>query len=176
MRVAVEGVGGSRSKRLALLMLGGVTLLEEAFVIQRVSLLAMLALVAIVIPVGAAQTMTGHIQVNECVPEQGVPSQSWVGPYGRMYSQTGTPSTLTIHYINEAPKPASTIEFGLVANNRLIAEVRDKGTFSTGAKIKHVFGISPNVFPIGTAFTFCVPLRVKYADGSVWTNPNPPSM
>ncbi|HEV2908031.1 MAG TPA: hypothetical protein VGX02_02075 [Candidatus Eremiobacteraceae bacterium] len=144
--------------------------------IQRVIVLAALAVLAMSIPVSAGQMMPGNIMVNECVPNEGSPSQSWVGPWGGMYAQTGTPSTLTIHYINEAPKTASSIEFGLLANNRLIAAVRDKGKFSTGAKIKHVFGISPNVFPIGTAFTFCVPLRIKYADGSVLTNPKAPAI
>lgn len=31
------------------------------------------------------------------------------------------------------------------------------------------------IFPIGTAFPYCAVLRVQYADGSVWQNPNPPA-
>jgi len=64
-----------------------------------------------------------------------------------------------------------TIEFGLVANGVLRAEVRDVGTFSPGAEIKHSFGISANVFPIQTGLPQCIPLRITFADGSKWRNP-----
>ena len=62
------------------------------------------------------------------------------------------------------------IEFGLVANGRLVAEVRDVGTFSPGAEIKHQFGLNPNVFPLQTALSRCVPLRIIFADGTTWKN------
>jgi hypothetical protein len=61
-----------------------------------------------------------------------------------------------------------------VANNRLVAMVRDRGTFSPKAEIKHVFGISDNVFPLGTALTSCVPVRITYENGTVWNNPAMP--
>ena len=56
------------------------------------------------------------------------------------------------------------IEFGLVARGTLIAEVRDVGKFSPNIEIKHSFGLSPNVFPIGTGLPQCVALRVTYAN------------
>jgi hypothetical protein len=56
----------------------------------------------------------------------------------------------------------------------LVAEVRDVGTFSHGAEIKHTFGLSPNVFPISTGLPECVPLRITYENGKVWHNPRLP--
>ena len=66
------------------------------------------------------------------------------------------------------------IEFGLVTSGTLRAEVKDVGTFSPGAEIKHKFGISPNVFPLQTALEQCVPLRITFADGTKWRNPGLP--
>jgi hypothetical protein len=68
------------------------------------------------------------------------------------------------------------IEFGLVVHGNLVAEVRDVGTFSPGAEIKHEFGISPNVFPIQTSFARCVALKITFADGSKWKNPHLPAL
>ena len=55
----------------------------------------------------------------------------------------------------------------------MVAEVRDVGTFSPGAEIKHQFGLSPNVFPLGTSIVECVPLKITFVDGSKWKNPAP---
>ena len=112
--------------------------------------------------------------VNECVPNQGSPSQTWIGPWGGSNTALGTPATLTIHYANESPKTATSIEFALVANQRALALVRDRGKFSTGAVIKHVFNIANNIGYIGTDLTYCVPVRIHYTDGTVWSNPNLP--
>jgi hypothetical protein len=122
-----------------------------------------------------AMMMPGHIRVDACVPNQGTPSQTWIGPWGGMNTNLGTPATLTIHYANESPKPAASIEFALVANQRALALVRDVGTFSTGAEIRHVFNIANNIGFIGTDLTYCVPVRIHYKDGSVWSNPQLPS-
>lgn len=148
---------------------------------------------------GAAQTSasmsgpTTHahasslIHVSDCNPKLNV-SQSggfvgytpayyrgyWGDPYGARYYQPAVTTTnpeLAIHYMNVSSKPMTTIEFGLVANGILKAEVRDVGTFSPNAEIKHKFGISPNVFPIGTGLPQCVPLRITFADGTHWRNP-----
>ena len=101
----------------------------------------------------------------------------WADPYGARYYQPPTSTTqpeLAIHYKNITHKTMSAIEFGLVANGRLVAEVRDEGTFSPNAEIKHRFGISANVFPIPTGLPQCVPLRVTFADGTKWRNPGLP--
>lgn len=106
----------------------------------------------------------------------------WGGPYwsdiyGARYYRAPMSTTspqLHIDYVNVSPKTMHSIEFGLVANGILKAEVRDVGTFSNGAEIKHTFGLSPNVFPIGTGLPQCVPLRINFADGSKWRNPTLP--
>jgi len=143
---------------------------------------------------GAAQTSaptpaSSLIHVSHCNPSLNV-SQSggfyrgytpgfyrggfWGDPYGVRYYQppvTTTNPQLAIDYKNISPKTMHEIEFGLIANRNLVAEVRDVGTFSTGAEIKHKFGISPNVFPIHTGLPQCVALRITFADGTKWRNP-----
>ena len=130
------------------------------------------------------------LHVSDCNPRLNVQQSGfvgyspgfWGGPYwgdaygGRFYQPpiTTTSPELAIHYKNISPKTMSEIEFGLVANGVLKAEVRDVGTFSTGAEIRHKFGISANVFPIGTGLPRCVPLRITFADGTKWRNPNLP--
>lgn len=102
------------------------------------------------------------------------PGPYWGDVYGARYYQppvTTTNPELAIHYKNISPKTMHQIEFGLVANGILKAEVRDVGTFSSGVHIKHRFGISANVFPIGTGLPQCVPLRITFADGTTWRNP-----
>lgn len=91
------------------------------------------------------------------------------------YPVEGNP-TLGIDYVNETTVVMKDIEFGLIAHGNLVAEVRDVGTFSPGAEIKHEFGISHNVFPIGTSMTECVPLRITFADGTKWKNPHLPAL
>jgi hypothetical protein len=102
----------------------------------------------------------------------------WVDVYGYRYMQP--PPTTTAHlgidYVNITNKVMSTIEFGLLARGTLVAEVRDVGTFSPGAEIKHEFGISPNVFPLGTGLSRCVPLRITFSDGTKWRNPHLPAI
>lgn len=101
----------------------------------------------------------------------------WPNVYGYRYYQppvrTGSP-TLNIDYHNATSKTMKQIEFGLVANGNLVAEVKDVGTFSPGAEIKHEFGLSPNVFPLSTSLAKCIPLKVTFDDGSKWRNPKLP--
>jgi len=106
----------------------------------------------------------------------------WGGPYwgdvyGYRYYRAPMASTspqLGIDYVNISARTMHAIEFGLIANGILKAEVRDVGTFSPNAEIKHTFGVSPNVFPIGTGLPRCVPLRITFADGTKWRNPELP--
>ena len=150
----------------------------------------------------ASQTHTGvsaaaPVHVKRCEPQQGTTTITsagyspgyypaggryyWRDPYGHRYRQypvtatahTSNP-TLHIDYVNTNPKPLKEVQFGLVAKGHLVAEVRDVGTFSQGSEIKHSFGLSPNVFPLGTGLARCVPLRVTYEDGTTWTNPHLP--
>ncbi|MBC5799247.1 MAG: hypothetical protein GIX03_11020 [Candidatus Eremiobacteraeota bacterium] len=104
----------------------------------------------------------------------------WVDPYGFRYYQPApiapapAAPTLGIDYVNTSPQTAKAVDFGLIARGHVIAEVRDVGTFTTGARIQHEFGLSPNAFPIGTGLPQCVPLLVEYQDGKVWKNPRRP--
>jgi hypothetical protein len=99
---------------------------------------------------------------------------SWYDPWGFAYPQYAlgpANGTLAIDYTNVTPSVMRTIEFGLIARGELVAEVRDVGTFSPNAEIKHRFGLNPNVFPLQTALTQCLPLRIVFADGTTWVNP-----
>jgi len=101
----------------------------------------------------------------------------WNDVYGYRYWQPSyvqNNPTLAIDYSNQTSKVMKSIEFGLIANGNLVAEVKDVGTFSPGIEIKHEFGISPNVFPLQTGLPRCVPLRIAFADGTHWRNPRLP--
>ena len=144
----------------------------------------------------AAQMTTQHpIQVNNCNPERNVtynyagytpaywPSPyyrgywGWPSVYGPTYYQAPVQNnpTLGIDYVNVTHAVMKQIEFGLIVKGSLVAEVKDEGTFSPGAEIKHKFGLSPNVFPLQTSFAKCVPLKIAFEDGSRWKNPHLPA-
>jgi hypothetical protein len=126
------------------------------------------------------QTPGSHITVDQCNAHRhagGSPGHAWIDPYGRYHGMGNFPyyvGFLAIEYVNEARKPAKEVDFGLVSRGSLIALAKDVGTFSSGARIAHEFSIDPEAFPIGTAFPYCAVMRVKYADGTEWRNPNPP--
>lgn len=144
----------------------------------------------------ASQLTTEHpVRVNACNAERNV-SYGWAGytpgfypgyaggwwgypsVYGPMYYQPPVASqspTLGIDYMNVTHATMKQIEFGLLVRGSLVAEVKDVGTFSPGAEIKHKFGLDPNVFPLQTSFTKCVPLKITFEDGSHWKNPHLPA-
>jgi hypothetical protein len=143
-------------------------------------------------PAPAAVPARSLIQVSDCNPKLNVQQFGggyagfapgpwgggyWGDVYGASFYQppvtTANPQ-LAIHYRNISPKTMSKIEFGLVANGVLLAEVLDVGTFSPNAEIKHRFAISANVFPIRTGLPQCVPLRITFEDGTKWRNPGLP--
>jgi hypothetical protein len=148
---------------------------------------------------GAAQPMSvsakAHYPVNvtTCQPSRNVmvsgggwtpgfyPGRPyyWSTVYGYSYYQPPVRSsnpTLSIDYTNTTDKPMKQIEFGLLANGNLVAEVKDVGTFSPGAEIKHQFGLTNSVFPINTGLARCVPLKIQFEDGTKWRNPHLPSL
>lgn len=103
----------------------------------------------------------------------------WYDVYGYRYYQppvVRNNPTLAIDYSNQTQKVMKEIEFGLIANGNLVAEVKDVGTFSPGVEIKHQFGLNENVFPLQTALAHCVPLRIHFADGTKWKNPHLPHL
>jgi hypothetical protein len=149
------------------------------------------AILAISASPAVAVTVTGPpVHVSACNPQlnQSVSYPPayypagryyWNDVYGQRYYQPPIASTnpqLGIDYINATQTVMTQIEFGLIANGRLVAEVRDVGTFSPGAEIKHKFGLSPNVFPLQTGLPRCVPLRITFANGTMWKNPHLPAM
>ena len=145
----------------------------------------------------AAHVTTPHpIQVNACNPERNV-TYNWAGytpgfypgyayggywgwpsVYGPMYYQPPAAQanpTLGIDYMNVTHAVMKQIEFGLIVRGALVAEVKDVGTFSPGAEIKHKFGLNENVFPLQTSYARCVPLKITFEDGSHWRNPHLPA-
>ena len=162
------------------------------------SFLAVCAALSALIPIAvAAATANAPIEVHRCEPVEGTTTVGgympgyyplygpyyWRDPYGYRYRQYPYPATvsttspaLNIDFVNVTPRAVKEVEFGLVARGSLIAEVRDVGTFSQGAEIRHRFGLNPNAFPIGTGLPQCLPLRVTYSDGSVWTSPHLPKL
>jgi hypothetical protein len=160
---------------------------------------AALCAIAVFPAVAAAQhaphvTMPHPITVNSCNPQRNVhmtagyvpayypvgmgPYWGWPSVYGPSYYQypvAGNP-TLGIDYVNATSVVMKDIEFGLVANGQLVAEVRDVGTFSPGIEIKHEFGLNRNVFPLQTGLPRCVPLKITFADGTKWKNPHLPAL
>jgi hypothetical protein len=106
------------------------------------------------------------------------PYWGWPSVYGPTYYSypvRGNP-TLSIDYMNATSTVMKQIEFGLIVHGNLVAEVKDVGTFSPGAEIKHEFGISENVFPIQTSYAQCVPLKITFEDGTHWKNPHLPAL
>lgn len=128
---------------------------------------------------GLKQTPGAQILVTRCDPHRHTPGTAhpWIDPYGVLHPATNFPYAegfLAITYVNRNTQPAKEVDFGLVSRGSLIAVANDAGTFSPGASIAHEFAVSPEIFPIGTALPYCAVLRVKYADGTEWHNPNPP--
>lgn len=124
------------------------------------------------------QTAGSNVHVTTCSAVKGRAG------YTETYSDEGKLRTrhveqedsyLKIHYRNTAQAVAREIDFGLVARNELVDKVKDVGTFSPGVLIQHKFKVSREIFPLRTALPYCAVLRVRYDDGRVWTNDNPPN-
>jgi hypothetical protein len=157
---------------------------------------------ALRVPPAGAYTATTegarHINVLVCEPTKSVTtsgpamygpgfypgyyprSRYWDDVYGYPYYQgpvaVNETGSLRIDYKNVTKFTMQTIDFGLIANGRLVAEVRDVGKFSPNIEIKHTFSLNPNVFPLGTALPQCVPLRITYEDQATWVNPHLPAL
>jgi hypothetical protein len=155
--------------------------------------LGLLSFAVTIVPASAITNgHTQRVRVNRCSPTRNVTTTAvgpygygpgfyprgayyWDDPFGYPYYQppvaVNQSASLSIDYVNVTPVTMQTIEFGLVANGRLVAEVRDVGKFSPNIEIKHTFGLSPNVFPLSTALPQCIPLRITYEDQATWVNP-----
>jgi hypothetical protein len=160
---------------------------------MRIPILAALMLLATTAAALAQPAPSALVNVTTCDPQKSIsmPAYSafapafypltpyyWTDPYGFQYSQLApipANGTLSIDYTNVTSKVMTTIDFGLLARGRLVAEVRDVGKFSPNVEIKHQFGLDRNVFPLRTALSTCVPLHIIYADQTTWTNPHLPA-
>ena len=101
----------------------------------------------------------------------------WNDPYGFAFYQPPFATTnpaMYVDFTNVTTHVMTSVVWGLVANGRLVAEARDIGTFSPGAKIQRAYGISINAFPLQTALPQCVALEVTFQDGARRRNPNLP--
>ena len=125
------------------------------------------------------QTAGSGIHVQACSAKKGRPAytQTYTDSEGKVRTRRieEEDSYLKIHYRNTAVVAAREIDFGLVARDELVDKVKDVGTFSPGILIEHKFKVSRDIFPLRTALPYCAVLRVRYDDGRVWNNPNPPS-
>lgn len=151
--------------------------------LSRALALVSAALFLCVLPANAQsikQTAGSNITVTKCDAHQhpvGTAGHPWIDPYGNYHPAANFPYAegfLDVAYTNNAHVAAKEIDFGLVSRDWMIAVTRDIGTFAPGTNIDHEFSLDPQVFPIGTALPYCAVLRVKYADGTEWHNPNPP--
>jgi hypothetical protein len=158
------------------------------------SVFILLTLFAGITPSLTASTSGSPVTVTKCEPDEGAshvvgfspgytPSATgpyfWRDPWGYRYHQYEHPHTsptgpiLNVDFVNTTASPLKVVEFALVARGSVVAEVRDVGTFSPGAEIKHSFDLNPDVFPVEGS-PECVPLRATHQNGKVWTNPHLP--
>ena len=131
------------------------------------------ALVVLTQLAARAQSGSNVIQVNGCAANLGSREQAWTDMFGAAEAQPAMPPNLVIDFQNVSAKPVKSIEWGLVRDGSVIAMARDTGMFDPNATIMHAYAIPYGVLHDNTSGT-CVPLRVIYADGSTWTNPNMP--
>ena len=125
------------------------------------------------------QTPGSHLLISMCEPHVHTAAQAhpWIDPYGGWHFNGPFPAWdafLDVAFTNNAPAAATEIDFGLVARGSLVAVTKDVGTFSPGVATDHEYVVGREVFPLGTGIPYCAVLRVKYADGSTWINPDPP--
>jgi hypothetical protein len=132
-------------------------------------------LLALAPTLGGAAPMAQIVHVDGCGASAGDPAQSFMGPFHSEITQPGLPAMAMIDFFNATNNEISSIEFGLVADGKLLAVVRDTGSFAPNARIMHAYGIDAAAVPPAGAQTECVPLRVRYANGSTWMNPSMPA-
>ncbi len=125
--------------------------------------------------IAAAPAAADVIRVDGCVASPARPEASYMGPFTKMILQPGLPAMALVDFVNASNAPIDTVEFGLVADGKLLAVVRDQGSFAPNARIMHAYGIADSAVPPAGSTAECVPLRVRYADGTTWMNPTMPA-
>jgi hypothetical protein len=79
-----------------------------------------------------------------------------------------------IDYVIYGKKQASAITFAVGYRNaaqKFLRTVTDYGSFSSGVEIQHHFALYNDVTYAGQHVSSCVPIRVKYADATLWVAP-----
>ena len=80
-----------------------------------------------------------------------------------------------IDYIISGKKNASAITFAVAYRNaaqHFLRTVTDYGTFSPGVQINHHFSLYNDVTYAGKQVQSCVPIKVKWADSTLWVAPS----
>jgi hypothetical protein len=144
------------------------------FAISGAGLLALAPMASGAAPM-SAPSMAEVVHVDACAASAGRPEASYMGPFNKMVLQPALPPMAMIDFFNASSRPISAVEFGLIADGKLLAVLRDVGSFAPNARIMHAYGIAEAAVPPANATTECVPLRVRYADGATWMNPSMPA-
>jgi hypothetical protein len=126
-------------------------------------------------PAAHAASDTGNIRVDGCAASKASAGRTFVDIFGENVSQAAMPAMLMVDYANESARPVTAVDFGLIKDGKLVAMVRDTGTIAPNARIMHAFGIDERAIPDRITASSCLPLRVQYADGTSWMNPNLPA-
>jgi len=139
------------------------------------SLGVLVAVLASAAPASADTMMAAPVvKVNGCGASATMPAQVFTSVFGGPMTQAATPAMLMIDFTNASKKPISSVEFGYVENGKVRAMVKDVGSFSPESTVMHAFMLSDESLLAHAATMTCVPLRVKYADGTTWMNPEMP--
>ncbi|HTX58765.1 MAG TPA: hypothetical protein VMH02_03735 [Verrucomicrobiae bacterium] len=80
-----------------------------------------------------------------------------------------------IDYVIYGKKNAAQITFAVGyrnAENTFIRQVTDVGNFAPGVEIQHHFSLYNDVTYAGKAVRSCVPVKVKWADSTLWIAPS----
>lgn len=134
-------------------------------------------LAALAVPSAAlAQGTTSDsiVTIHGCAAQRKAPVEEFTDFFGQHVSQSASGPMLMIDYENDASKTLQRVEFAYVQGGKVSAVVRDTGRFTPNASIMHAFAVSGNVSVNPETAMTCVPLRALYADGTMWSNPNPP--
>jgi hypothetical protein len=123
----------------------------------------------------AAGSDAGIVRVDGCAASKATSEITFVDIFGHRASQAAMPAMLMVDFANESASPITAVDFGLVKDGKLVAMVRDTGVFAPKASVMHAFGISESAVPDRVTSSSCVALRVQYADGKSWMNPNIPA-
>ena|GEM_PF-7009569 len=122
-----------------------------------------------------AQESAKIVSIEGCAASKGTEPMAYMNNFGAHVEQPGLPPMLMVAFTDVSPKPLASVDFGLIRDGKLVATVRDVGTFTPNALVMHAYGVEPGAVPPANAQVSCIPLMAKYADGSTWVNPQMPN-